>query len=461
MDFEETNEYIFININNNKILAIKPFVNFLQICEKLNNSEINEINLDFKNKIINSYKIVLLDDVIHSDRINKRDGIMYNYIESNDLLINKNFNVYYNNYYNICKWLKYEGPKLNNDIIMINQNIPNIPIDLSNLYCREFIMNKNINNDIIVPIYIKLIKLSRKYNNNIININDTQCECLIMGELFNKKICLPNTIIYLEIGLNFNKEIYLPNKLKYLILHNNNNNIIDYLPNSVEYLKIYYHYNSLNHSNCNKYNLNDLPNSIKILTVDENLILNNDIVYLPPCIKYLEIFTDSKFVKAQNEYYYTDDNFLNLIKFVNYNVVFLHKYEILFSFIDNFLSVYSLYIIITIVRIIVLNLTQNIIPINFINQNIIIILIKLLEISILCNFSITKNLFVTIIIPMIICLHYDKINKYNLYFANIFNNNENNDDDLLLYIKKKILLKIKINILNAYIKIKKIIKLIK
>lgn len=457
MDFEETNEYIFIN--NNKVLAIKQLVDFLRICENLNNDEkLSQTDLDLKNKIINSYKIVLLDNPIYKNMplpfSNDNSDIMHNYIMSDDLFVNNNFECNYDDHliFYFKKWLRYNGQKTNNNNIIAVpnhniQNIQNIQIDLSNLYLKEFVMNDNINfkNDIIFPTDIKLIKLSNNYNNNIVNINNTQCEYLTMGKLFNKKICLPDTIVYLEIGINFDKEIFLPNKLKYLVLHNNNNNIIDYLPNNVEYLKLYYY--TLDHKT-NNYNLNDLPNSIKTLSIDEQFIINNNISYLPQNIKCLEIFSKNSDIKINHdEYFCTNDNFLNLIKHVNYNVIFLDKYKTLVCFIDNLLELYLICKIMTNVDIILLNLTENIIIKN--------ILMNLLKFSILYYFPFTKNILIQQIISIMIILQFDKINKYNLYLTSLLNNYKNYSP---LYIKNKILQKFKIYIFYTHIIIYKLYK---
>jgi len=185
---------------------------------------------------------------------------------------------------------------------MINDNIEHCSviikkiIDLENsdkkdVFLHFGLFSKYIIHELISK-NIKMIELGNENNNKIIELENTNCECFLMGYSFNNKIIFPETLVYLVIGYNFNQNITLPNKLKYLVLYNTcNNNIIDYIPNSVEYLKI--KFKSYNSDLNSQITLDNLPNSITTLQIEISEHNNNIFFpindYIPSNIKNLEI----------------------------------------------------------------------------------------------------------------------------------------------------------------------------
>ena len=110
----------------------------------------------------------------------------------------------------------------------------------------------------------------------------------MFGDYFDNNIDnLPETLIYLILGICFNKKINnLPKKLKYLILNNN------------EYER----------------KINNLPNAVTLFYFG-NFFTNN--YYLPSSIKYIH-----------DSYVYTKHrNLPNSIKFIFDNTFFIKKFN--------------------------------------------------------------------------------------------------------------------------------------
>lgn len=382
MDFEETEEYIFTK----NILLIKPSVDLFDV--------INRFNLT-KNKVFKIKKIVLLDNI---DKIKINDLIIYSEKKYEYLYYDQN------NYYKDT--IPYLKTNIHNNYVKYQPNIFNKNyIDLIDTNIKDFIIqDKTFNIEIKFPKNIKMIKLSDSYNNNI-NIHETLCECFIMGNSFNNKICLPDTLIYLEIGLTFDKEIGLPNKLKFIVLNNNINNLIDYLPNSVEYLKINSNPNLIRQN----YNFDNLPNSIKILSISV-IILQDFNSYVPEFIKDIEIIDKYVFydILLKNV-----KNFTKKIKYCsNINIIILQQYYIFFSVLSyiKFITIASL------TNYIMNNIISKYITYKIYLYLIINLIINL--ISLLYSYGMSTYLIFICIIWYINILKKNKINKYNLWLLN-------------------------------------------
>lgn len=210
-----------------------------------------------------------------------------------------------------------------------NKIIPK-QIDFSTYNFTEFIMKLELKSDIIFPKNIKLIKLAYSYNNDIINLHETECNYFIMGCQFNKKILLPETIIFLEIGKKYNHSINLPHNLKFLVLGNNHNDIINYLPNNIENLiLIGFVKNKIN------FNFNDLPNIIKeIKFIDENINLQHfeNIKSIPENIITISYHFNinnlySYFVKMINLKILNNIALKKFFKFNNYNILTINEID--------------------------------------------------------------------------------------------------------------------------------------
>lgn len=295
-DIEETNEYLYIN----KILIFKKNVS---------------LNLNIYSKILKKCnKIVMLKN--------------FNICLSDIIIFTKyNPDYYYKKFLNFEYYLSFfcidENESLNDN----NKIIPK-QIDFSTYKFIEFIMKLELKSDIILPKNIKLIKLAYSFNNDIINLHETECNYFIMGDEFNKKIFLPETIIFLEIGKKYNHCINLPHNLKFLVLGNNHNDIINYLPNSVENLiLINFIKNQID------FNFYDLPNSIKkIKLIDENIYLQyfEKIKSIPENIIRISYhfnidYLYSHSVKKINSKILNNIAFKKFFKFNNYNILIIDK----------------------------------------------------------------------------------------------------------------------------------------
>ena len=104
---------------------------------------------------------------------------------------------------------------------------------------------------------------------------------LTFGDEFNQPIesVLDNlkNLTILTLGYKFNQELAIPINIKILKL-NNNNRIIDYLPNSIEGLFLGQYFNL---------ELDNLPNSIKIILFDKDSKYNKELNNLPKSLSKL------------------------------------------------------------------------------------------------------------------------------------------------------------------------------
>jgi len=82
----------------------------------------------------------------------------------------------------------------------------------------------------------------------------------------------------LTFSYKFNKELDIQTNVKILKLNCNNKKIIDYLPNSIEELYLGSNFNL---------ELNDLPNSIRILSFDYYSKYNKELNNLPKSLEKL------------------------------------------------------------------------------------------------------------------------------------------------------------------------------
>ena len=149
--------------------------------------------------------------------------------------------------------------------------------------------NKSISNYIhVIKNYKKLIFSNYDdYKICISTINEHNYNKNYKGSNFNQPILnsLDNLtqLQQLTFGYKFNQELDIQTNVKILKLDCNNKKIIDYLPNSIEELYLGYNFDL---------ELNDLPNSIKILLFDCDSKYNKELNNLPKSLEKLYLPTN-------------------------------------------------------------------------------------------------------------------------------------------------------------------------
>ena len=115
-------------------------------------------------------------------------------------------------------------------------------------------------------------------------VNGCNLQELILGYNFNQK--LGNSLLNLinlrrlTLGYEFNHELEIPSNIEYLHLDCNNIKLIDSLPNSLVELEFGYGFDL---------ELNNLPNSIKIIKFEKTCVYNQELNNLPKSLEHLEL----------------------------------------------------------------------------------------------------------------------------------------------------------------------------
>ena len=134
-------------------------------------------------------------------------------------------------------------------------------------------------------------KIYKKYTYSNLNeplenylSNTTHLSHLTFSHYFDKPLenSLSNltNLTWLELGHKFNQPLELPSGIKILSIDCNNLSLIENLPNNVEELFLGENFNL---------ELNNLPNSIKIIKFDCNSEYNKELNNLPKFLKLLEL----------------------------------------------------------------------------------------------------------------------------------------------------------------------------
>ena len=162
--------------------------------------------------------------------------------------------------------------------------------DLDNLIKCASIIDYRIDKIYDLSKYTHITKLEfySDFNHCVDNMLPPNITHLIFGWKFNKPVNnLPNNIIELVFGFNFNQSVNnLPQTIKILKFIGHFNQSIDNLPQSLEILHLNSSFNKsiYNLPNtlleihldtilfCDNYNINMLPDSIKIIKVNSNNI---------------------------------------------------------------------------------------------------------------------------------------------------------------------------------------------
>jgi hypothetical protein len=106
---------------------------------------------------------------------------------------------------------------------------------------------------------------------------------LTFGDHFNRVVSLPMSLTHLTFGYAFNKKVDIPLKLKYLKLECNNLYLIENLPNNVEELELGEYFDL---------ELNNLPNSVRIIKFHRNSIYDKELNNLVDSIEILQLPED-------------------------------------------------------------------------------------------------------------------------------------------------------------------------
>ena len=217
----------------------------------------------------------------------------------NNVVFNKNFNQSIEPFIDIIS--KHDGlifadTKLSSSITMFCRTQINVTESWDRggrFLCGNF--NKPIN---FLPNNLKMIAFGYSFNQPIVLPNELQE--FRMGVKFNQPIVLPNTLKKLVIGDSFEQEIDLPFGLEELTLMCKKHKVVDYLPHSLKTLYLGGDFDmnldnlpsalyqlDFDKKSCFRRDLNNLPNSIKILGLP--IGYTKSLLNLPDSIKMVSV----------------------------------------------------------------------------------------------------------------------------------------------------------------------------
>jgi hypothetical protein len=151
------------------------------------------------------------------------------------------------------------------------------------IFGSEF--NKQLSNSLDNLIMLEQLTFGHKFNKSLSNSLDNliMLEKLTFGHRFNKPLAnsLDNLISLQQLSLcSFNQELNIPSNIHILNLDIVNINLIEYLTNNIEELNLGWNFNL---------ELNNLPNSIKIIRFDIDSNYNSELNNLPKSLEILEL----------------------------------------------------------------------------------------------------------------------------------------------------------------------------